>query len=89
MLNSIRVVETTISTTHCVFIFTNGKMWIMKKIKYGGTSLLISFALFYVKELLVHMRVWYVITDIVIFVSEFFGMNGLIILLEDDIDNEE
>lgn len=60
----------------------------MKKIKYGGTSLLISFVLFYVKELLVHMRVWYVITDIVIFVGAFFGMNGLIILLEEDNSNE-
>lgn len=70
------------------FIFTNGKLWIMKKIKYGGTSLLISFGLFCMKELLVHMKTWYVITDIVIFIGAFFGMNGLIILLEEDKSNE-
>ncbi len=40
------------------------------------------------KELLVHMKTWYVITDIVIFIGAFFGMNGLIILLEEDKSNE-
>ena len=41
------------------------------------------------KELLVHMKTWYVVTDVVIFVGAFFGMNGLIILFEEDKSNEE
>lgn len=53
------------------------------KIKMGGTCILIAIGLFYLKELLVRIKMWYPITDVVVFLCTFFGMNGIIILEED------